>query len=79
MNGFGNGTKAGEGGMLAIKMALLAIKPQRLVFGTDFALGTSEEKNQGMKQFIDNLRKLSLPPKDIEAMLSGNARELFGI
>ena len=75
MTGFGGGTMAAEGGMIAAKCALLAIKPQRMVFATDYPQGSKD--GQGMKQYVDNLRRLGLPQKDLEAMLSGNARELL--
>jgi predicted TIM-barrel fold metal-dependent hydrolase len=67
-----------EGGMNAVKCALTTISPERMVFGTDYPYNFRDDP-QGVKQYIENIRKLALPPKSIDGMLGLNAAELLGL
>ena len=67
-----------EVGMAAVKCALTTISPRRLMFGTDWPFNY-DGNTQGVKRYIEEIRKLDLPKEDIEAMLGGNAARLFGI
>jgi predicted TIM-barrel fold metal-dependent hydrolase len=67
-----------EGGMNAVKCALTTISPERMVFGTDYPYNFRDDP-QGVKQYIENIRKLDLPPKSIDGMLGLNAAELLGL
>ena len=67
-----------EIGIDTLKCALVNIKPTRLLFGTDWPWNF-EGNPEGAKQYIEEIRKLELPPNDIEAMLGGNAETLLGI
>ena len=67
-----------EGGMAAVHCALTTISPRRLMFGSDWPFNY-DHNPQKARQFIENIRKLDLPPEDIEAMLGGTAAKVFGI
>lgn len=67
-----------EVGIGALKCALTSISPSRLVFGTDWPFNY-DYNPQGVKQYIEEIRKLDLPPESVEAMLGGNAAKLLGI
>jgi len=67
-----------EGGMNAVKCALTTLRPERMVFGTDYPYNFTNDP-QGVKRYIENIRKLDLPPKKIEGMLGGNAAKLLGM
>ncbi len=70
---------AGCGGEVnAVKAALTAISPQKLLFGTDYPYEFSKDP-QGLRDYIDKIRKLDLPGESIEGMLGGNAAELLGL
>lgn len=71
---FDTGGHFGE--MTAVKAALLNIPPSRLLFGTDYPQEIRDQEQ--VKAFIEGLRKLAIPPSDIEAILGGNARALLG-
>jgi predicted TIM-barrel fold metal-dependent hydrolase len=66
-----------EGGMNAIKCALTTISPQKMVFATDYPYNFTNDP-QGVRRYIENIRKLDLPSKSIEGMLGGNAAKLLG-
>lgn len=67
-----------EYGMAALKGALTRISPRKLVFGTDWPLNY-DYNPEGVRKFVEDIRKLDLPREDIEAMLGGNATALLGI
>jgi predicted TIM-barrel fold metal-dependent hydrolase len=67
-----------EGGMNAVRCALTRIKPDRLLYGTDYPYNFTNDA-KGAKRYIDNIRKLDIPSKAIEGMLGGNAARLMGI
>lgn len=67
-----------EGGMNAVKCALTAISPERLVFGTDYPYNFTNDP-QGAKRYIENIRGLDLPQASIDGMLGGNAARLVGL
>lgn len=67
-----------ESGMAAVKCALTNISPRKLMFGTDWPLNYDYDP-QGVRGYIEEIRKLDLPGEDIEAMLGGNAAKLLGL
>ena len=67
-----------EVGMAAVKSALTTIKPDKLMFGTDWPYNYDHEPLE-VRRFIREIQQLDLPPKDIEGMLGGNAARLLGI
>ena len=70
---------AGRGaGIATVKCALTNISPRKLLFATDWPLNY-DYKPQELRRYIGEIRKLDLPSDDIEAMLGGNAAELYGL
>jgi predicted TIM-barrel fold metal-dependent hydrolase len=67
-----------EIGMAAVKSALTNISPQKLMFGTDWPFNY-DRNPAGAARYIEEIRKLDLPEKDIDDMLGGNASRLLGI
>lgn len=67
-----------EGGMNAVKCALTTIRPERLVFGTDYPYNFTSNP-QGVKDYVENIRKLDLSSESIQSMLCGNAARLLGL
>lgn len=67
-----------EVGMAAVKCALTNISPRKLLFGIDWPFNY-DHVPQGVKRYIEEIRKLDLPKGDIEAMLGGTAAGLLGI
>jgi predicted TIM-barrel fold metal-dependent hydrolase len=67
-----------EGGMNAVKCALVAIDPRKLLFGTDYPFNFTDISS-GVKEYIRNIRSLDLPQEVVEGMLGGNAAGLLGI
>ena len=67
-----------HGGMNSVKFALASIRPDRLVFGTDYPQEFSEGPME-IKTYIENVRKLELDEASKELMLGGNARRLLGL
>lgn len=67
-----------EGGMNAVKCALTTISPERLIFGTDYPLNFTNNP-KAARNYIENIKKLSLPQASIEAILDGNAAKLLNI
>lgn len=69
---------AGAGGwMPAVKQALLAIRPERLCFGTDYPFEMSRSKD--LKTYIDGIKGLSIPEDDKINILGGNLKEMFEV
>ena len=69
---------AGFMGWMPITQAtLLTVKPQRMVFGTDYGIEMIEA--QDIKAFIDDIKALPIPEADRKAILGDTARELFKI
>lgn len=70
---------AGRGpGINSLKCALTCIKPEKLMFGSDWP-PNFETDPAGCKQYIEDIKALDLPKADIEAMLGGNAVALLGL
>jgi predicted TIM-barrel fold metal-dependent hydrolase len=67
-----------EGGMNAVNCALTTISPERMLFGTDYPYNFRDDP-RGVKQYIENIRKLELPSQSIEGMLGLNAAKLLGL
>ena len=73
-----------EGGMNAVKCALTTIKPERLLFGTDYYpnfTATPEGAKDAVdcKQYIEDVKALDLPKETIDDILAGTAKKLLGI
>jgi len=74
-----------EGSPIALRCALEGIRPERMVFGTDYPqnFNSSDPKQgksiDGVSNYIDELRKLALDEKIKENMLGGNAAKLLKI
>ena len=69
---------AGFMGWMPITQAtLLTVKPQRMVFGTDYGIEMIEADD--IKAFIDDIKALPIPEADRRAILGDTARELFKI
>ncbi len=69
---------AGFGGWMPIaKVALMAIKRNRLCFGTDYPF---EFRRPGdLKAYIAAIKKLEIPDKEKESLLGGNVLKLFKV
>jgi predicted TIM-barrel fold metal-dependent hydrolase len=74
-----------EGGAVALSCALQGIRPERLVFATDYPqdfTGVNTNTGKGMKElrgYINAVRALPLEEKQKEAMLGGTAAGLLKI
>ncbi|HMA81866.1 MAG TPA: amidohydrolase family protein, partial [Candidatus Binatia bacterium] len=74
-----------EGSPIALRCALEAIRPERMVFGTDYPqnFNSSDPKQgksvDGVGDYIDEIRKLALDEKIKENMLGRNAAKLLKI
>jgi predicted TIM-barrel fold metal-dependent hydrolase len=72
-----------EGGAAALQCALQGIRPERLVFASDYPqdfTGVNTDTGKGMAalhDYINAVRHLALDQKKIDAMLSGTAAELL--
>jgi predicted TIM-barrel fold metal-dependent hydrolase len=72
-----------EGSPIALRCALEGIKPERLVFATDYPqnFNNSDPKQgksvDGVKEYIDEIRRLPLDEKVKEGMLGGTAARLL--
>lgn len=70
---------AGYGGAMGpVRCALTAIRPQRLVFATDYPPWFFEEPQEA-KKYIRDIRGLDLDKEAIEGILGGNAAALLGL
>lgn len=74
-----------EGSPIALRCALEAIRPERLVFATDYPQNfnhrdPSRGKNAaGIRQYIDDIRGLALPQATKENMLGQTAARLLNV
>jgi aminocarboxymuconate-semialdehyde decarboxylase len=72
-----------EGGLPALHCALQSIRPERLVFASDYPqdfTGVNTDTGRGMKElraYIDSVRALSLPESVKDAILGGTATQLL--
>jgi aminocarboxymuconate-semialdehyde decarboxylase len=66
-----------QGWMPITQATLLTVKPQRMVFGTDYGFEMIEAAD--MKAFLDNIKAMKIPESDRRAILGDTARELFKI
>ena len=72
-----------EGGPAALRCALTGIKPERMVFATDYPqdfTGATTGTGKGpkdMRRYIDEIRALPFPEKMTAGMLGENAAELL--
>jgi predicted TIM-barrel fold metal-dependent hydrolase len=67
-----------EIGMETLKCALTNIKPERLMFGTDYPPNFIND-GKGMGDYIKEIRNLDLGNKSIDSILSNNAKKLFDL
>lgn len=67
-----------EKGMNTLRCALTTLRPERLVFATDYPFNFNDDP-QGVRDYIEEIRGLDLPRASIEGMLGGNAAQLLGI
>ncbi|MBI2988708.1 MAG: amidohydrolase [Deltaproteobacteria bacterium] len=67
-----------KGGMKAVRCALTAIQPGRLVFGTDYPQNFIENPLE-IKSYIDRLKALGIDEESKALMLGENARRLLGL
>lgn len=67
-----------EGGMNGVKCALTTIDPDRLVLGTDYPYNFTADPD-GVKHYIENIKKLKLPTRTIKGILGENAAKLLHI
>ncbi len=65
-----------EIGVQTITCALTNISPKRLLFGTDYPPNFMNNAD-GMRSYVDAIKKLDLDKEAIDAMLGGNAAKLF--
>ncbi|MGH9095030.1 MAG: hypothetical protein ACRDXE_07710, partial [Acidimicrobiales bacterium] len=72
-----------EGGAAALTCALTGIRPDRLVFATDYPqdfTGSATNTGKGseaIRQYVAAIRALELSPGTAEAMLGGTAQHLL--
>lgn len=67
-----------ETGMAAVKSALTTIRPDKLMFGTDWPYNFDHEPKE-VRRFIQEIRNLPLSKEEVDGMLGGNASKLLGI
>jgi predicted TIM-barrel fold metal-dependent hydrolase len=72
-----------EGGLAALQCALQGIKPERLIFASDYPqdfTGVNTDTGKGMtelRNYVDAIRKLPIEADNLERMLGGTAAELL--
>ena len=72
-----------EGGLVALHCALQGIRPERLVFASDYPqdfTGVNTDTGKGMQElrgYIDAIKGLDLKDQTIEAILGGTAAGLL--
>ncbi len=67
-----------EVGMAAVKSALTNIRPDHLMFGTDWPYNFDHEPKE-VRRFADEIRKLDLQKSDIDGILGNNAARVLVI
>jgi aminocarboxymuconate-semialdehyde decarboxylase len=67
-----------EVAIATMRCALTTIKPEKLMFGTDWTWNF-EGNPRGAKKYISEIRKLELPGPKIEGILGDNAVKLMGL
>ncbi len=72
------GYEEGVSGMNVVKCALTTINPQQLLFGTDYPYEFTRVPEMANK-YIENIKKLDLPPATINGILGDTAAKLLGI
>jgi predicted TIM-barrel fold metal-dependent hydrolase len=74
-----------EGGTAALRCALTGIKPERLVFATDYPqdfTGATTDTGKGakdMRKYIEEVKSLPLPEATKAGILGGTAAKLLGL
>jgi 2,3-dihydroxybenzoate decarboxylase len=67
-----------EVGMDAVRCALTNIKPDRLMFGTDWPYNFDHEPQQ-VKRYVNEIGKLGLSKEAVDGILGGNAARVLGL
>jgi predicted TIM-barrel fold metal-dependent hydrolase len=67
-----------EAGIASVKCALSNIKPEKLIFGTDWPFNY-DYRPQAVKDYAEEIRKLDLPAGSAEAILGTNAAKILGL
>ncbi len=67
-----------EGGMNAVRCALLSVSPEWLLFGTDYPFNFTEVPHK-VREYAEEIRALGLTMEATQAMLGENAARLLGI
>ncbi len=74
-----------EGSPIALRCALTGIKPERMIFATDYPQNfNSRDPRQGrsvdgVREYIDEIRKLPLDSEVVDGMLGGTAARLLDL
>jgi predicted TIM-barrel fold metal-dependent hydrolase len=74
-----------EGSSIALRCALEGIKPERMVFATDYPqnFNSSDPRTgksvDGIAEYVETIRKLPLESKVIDDMLGGTAARLLNL
>jgi predicted TIM-barrel fold metal-dependent hydrolase len=63
------------GNVNPVKCALVEIKPEKLLFGTDYP--QEMRGGQSIKKFVEEIKKLPLSQKQIEGILGDNGRKFL--
>lgn len=64
-----------QGAMNVVKCNLTMMKPERLLFATDYPFNFRDAKLA--KNYVQNLKNLGLPPNQLDLVLGGNAMALL--
>ncbi|MFC1872710.1 amidohydrolase family protein [Chloroflexota bacterium] len=67
-----------ETGTNSLKCALTNIKPEKLVFGTDWPFNY-DYRPEKVRQFVEEIRNLDLPAGAAEGILGDNAARILGL
>ena len=62
--------------MNAVNCALTTIRPNRLLFATDYPYNFSDDPEM-VKHYVENIRALNLAPEIIDGILGGTAAQLL--
>ena len=60
-----------------MEATLLTLRADRLCFGTDYPFDIHDA--QGVREFIDNIKRLDIPESDKRLILGENTKNLFKI